>query len=455
MQRILYETAGETEIEGGQGGAAVAKTLDDILLFFLRSDALSHAEGVSDGELLSRFVESRDEVAWDALVRRHGPMVWGVCRRVLGHTQDAEDAFQTTFIVLVRRAASVRPSGGVGNWLYGVARQTAVKAKALAVRRATREKQVVALPEVGVTGPEPEGGVRQVLDRELGLLPDKYRAPIVLCDLEGKTFKDAARELGWPEGTLAGRLSRARKLLAERLTRAGAVSSAGLVVLGLSEAASAGPVPPSLVTSAITAGWQVAAGEPAFGLSPAVVALTQEVLRAMFIPKLKLLAGVLLVGAMTLAGAAISARHPGAAPDEPKKSAVPTSPSKGGDALGDPAKDGPGGNTKVRELQKERLALLRQLADQLTAANKRGETSVASVLEAQREVLAAELELCETGKERFAVLEKRVELAKEIEKATEKAVEARAVSAADLLRAKANRLQAEIELEKAKAVLPK
>ena len=146
--------------------------------------------------MLSRLIERRDEVAWDALVRRHGPMVWGVCRRILGHTQDAEDAFQTTFIVLVRRAGSINPRNGVANWLYGVARQTAVKARATAARRGAREKQMPVLPEVGAADPAPDE-LRSLLDRELSRLPDKYRAPLVLCDLEGKTFKDAARELGW------------------------------------------------------------------------------------------------------------------------------------------------------------------------------------------------------------------------------------------------------------------
>ncbi|MBX9626082.1 MAG: sigma-70 family RNA polymerase sigma factor [Gemmataceae bacterium] len=431
----------------------MAKTLDDILVYLLRSDALRHSEGVPDGDLLGRFIERRDEVAWDALVRRHGPMVWGVCRRILGHTQDAEDAFQTTFVVLVRRAASISPRGGVGNWLYGVARQTAVKARATAARRGARERQVAVLPEPGVTDPPPDD-LRPVLDRELGRLPDKYRAPIVLCDLGGKTFKDAARELGWPEGTLSGRLSRARKLLADRLTRAGAVPPAGVAVLGVGEAAG-GDVPPPLVTSAITAGWRVAAGQPMSGLAPAVATLTEEVLRAMFIPKLKLVAGVLLVGTMTLTGVAISARHSGSAPDEPKK-ANPPEPPKAANAPQDPPPRGqPGGNAKIRELQQERLALLQQLADWMTEAYKGGQVPLTTVLEAQREVNAAELELCETHQERLAVLERKAELAKEIEKNTEKSVQAHSVPRANLLKARANRLQAEIELEKEKAARPK
>lgn len=431
----------------------MSKTLDDILVYFLRSDAGLHSEGASDGDLLGRFIEQRDETAWDALVRRHGPMVWGVCRRILGHTQDAEDAFQATFIVLVRRAASVNPRSGVANWLYGVARQTAVKARAMAARRGAREKQLPVLPEVGVADPAPDD-LRLLLDRELSRLPDKYRAPIVLCDLEGRTFKEAAQELGWPEGTLSGRLSRARKLLADRLTRAGAVLSTGAAVLGVGEVASGGDVPPPLITSAITAGWRVAAGQPMSGLTP-VVALTHEVLRAMFVPKLKLFACVLLVGTMTLTGVAISARHSGTAPDEPKKTAAPD-PPKGANAPNDqPPKDKAGGSTKVRELQKERLALLRQVADWTTEAYKGGRFELLAVLEARREVIAAELELCETHKERLAILEKAAELAKDIEKNTEKLAEARNAARTELLKARANRLQAEIELEKEKAAQPK
>lgn len=431
----------------------MAKTLDDILVYLLRSDALLHSEGTSDGDLLGRFIERRDEVTLDALVRRHGPMVWGVCRRILGHAQDAEDAFQTTFIVLVRRAAAVHPRSGVANWLYGVACQTAVKARAMAVRRGAREKQVPVLPEAGVTDPAPDE-LRFLLDRELSRLPDKYRAPIVLCDLEGKTFKDAARELGWPEGTFSGRLSRARKLLAERLTRAGAVLSTGVAVLGVGEVAAGGDVPPPLVTSAITVWWRVAAGQPMSGLAPPVSTLTEEVLRAMLVMKLKLVPGVLLVGVLMLTGVAISARHSETAPDEPKR-ATPPEPPKAANAPQDPPLKGqPGGTTRIRELQKERLALLREMADQTNTAYKGGQTPLAAVLEAQREVNAAELELCETNKERIAVLEKKVELAKEAEKATEQQVRARVSTQASLLRARANRLQAEIELEKEKAARP-
>src|SRR5271165_4953421 len=138
----------------------------------------------SDGQLLASFVARRDEAAFAALVCRHGQMVFGVCQRVLHHAQDAEDAFQATFLVLARKAGSVVPRELVGNWLYGVAYRTALKAKAVAARRRVRERQVVEMPEP----PAPSGDVwpdlRPLLDRELERLPEKYRVPVVLCDLE-------------------------------------------------------------------------------------------------------------------------------------------------------------------------------------------------------------------------------------------------------------------------------
>src|SRR5262245_29114727 len=140
--------------------------------------------GETDGELLERFVRHWDGAAVEALVRRHAPMVWGVCRRILRNHHDAEDAFQTVFVVLVRRAASVVPREAVADWLYGVARQTALKARQMLAKR--KERQVDA-PEPAA--PEPDGwrDREPLLDRELAALPEKYRVPIVLCDLEGRT----------------------------------------------------------------------------------------------------------------------------------------------------------------------------------------------------------------------------------------------------------------------------
>src|SRR5262245_11158674 len=165
--------------------------------------ATPHQDGASltDAQLLACFIEERNEAAVAALVKRHGPMVWGVCRRLLSNHHDAEDAFQATFLVLVRRAASVWPREMIASWLYGVARQTALKARATAAKRRGREAQVQAMPEPAVDQGPPDD-LRALLDQELCRLPEKYRA-VVLCDLEGVTRKEAARRLRLPEGTVA------------------------------------------------------------------------------------------------------------------------------------------------------------------------------------------------------------------------------------------------------------
>jgi RNA polymerase sigma factor (sigma-70 family) len=264
----------------------------------LRADLGPNEEGMTDGELLARFVRSRDQDALAALVRRHALMVWGVCRRLLNH-HDAEDAFQATFLVLVRKATSV-PGQTVANWLYGVARQTAIRLRATAAKRGRRETPVENMPEPTV--PEVRDADLQVaVDAELSRLPDHYRGVIVLCDLEGMTRKEAARQLGIPEGSVASRLARARALLAKRLNKRGVVFS-GSVAAVLSGSASA-TTPPALVASTIKAASLLAAGQAAGVVSTKVAALTEGVVKAMFLTKLKAVSVVLLVIA-ALSGAA-------------------------------------------------------------------------------------------------------------------------------------------------------
>jgi RNA polymerase sigma factor (sigma-70 family) len=263
----------------------------------LRSATLRQDEaGLTDGQLLGRFIEQRDEAAVAALVRRHGPMVWGVCRRILRAHHDAEDAFQATFLVLIRKAGSVRKREMVGNWLYGVAHQTALRARATAAKQVARERQVVDMPEPAVKEPAASCGLQAVLDQELSRLPEKYRVGIVLCDLEGKTRKVVARQLGLPEGTLAGRLTRGRAMLAKRLARHGLAVSGGTLAAVLSHQAASACVPTSVVTSTIKAVALVAAGQTAAGMiSAKAIALTEGVLKAMLISKLKAVMTVLFV----------------------------------------------------------------------------------------------------------------------------------------------------------------
>ena len=207
---------------------------------------LQDLDASSDGQLLERFVKDQDEHAFELLLERHGPLVLGVCRRVLRQTQDAEDAFQATFVVLLRKAGSIRPRDMVGNWLYGVAFRTALKAKALAAKRTLKEKQGNPMNRHASPSSDVWQDVQAVLDEELERLPDKYRSLIVFCDLQGLSRKVVAQRLAIPEGTLSSRLATARKLLAERLTRRGITMSAGALAALISENLVSATVPGAL-----------------------------------------------------------------------------------------------------------------------------------------------------------------------------------------------------------------
>jgi RNA polymerase sigma factor (sigma-70 family) len=281
----------------GLGAGAMPTGQSSTILPPLRRAALRRdGGGLSDAQLLDYFVERHDEAAFEALVRRHGPMVLGVCRRVLGCAHDAEDAFQATLLVLARKAASVVPRELVGSWLHGVARRTALRARAGNRRRREHEKQVRAMAR---PGSEPDAARQELLallDQEVGRLPALYRAAVVLCDLEGRGRKEAARQLGVPEGTLSSRLATARRLLAARLARRGlALSGAALATVLATEAAA---VPPALVTSTVKAATAFAAGQAAGLISARVAALAGGVLKAMSMTKLTIATVVLLAAAV-------------------------------------------------------------------------------------------------------------------------------------------------------------
>jgi RNA polymerase sigma factor (sigma-70 family) len=281
------------------------------LLQHLRANGLRlRAETESDGQLLDRFLDRRDDAAFEALVARLGPVVWAVCRRMLPDPADADDAFQATFLVLARKGRSVVPRDRVGNWLYGVAYHAARKARADRARRRDKEQRAAAMAETHALDPRPTADLAAHIDRELGRLPAKYRAPVVLCDLEGKTRQEAARHLGWPEGTVAGRLARARAMLARRLSRYAPGVSAAAVAVALADPAGA-LGPPAGVLQATR---QRVLGPPA-ELSPRVAALSDGVMRAMLVRKLQAVAvGLGLVLAAGLAVGAVAARSK---PDPP------------------------------------------------------------------------------------------------------------------------------------------
>jgi RNA polymerase sigma factor (sigma-70 family) len=285
---------------------------------------------LSDRDLLGRFLGQRDTEAFAALVRRHGPTVLGVCRRVLGHAQDAEDAFQATFLALARRARSIAKQDSLGSYLYGVAYRVALKARADAARRRRHERQAALAADAQATADTTADDLRPIVDEEVNRLPDKYRRPIVLCYFEGKTYQEAARVLGWPAGTAAARLARARTLLRSRLALRGLAPAVGTVAALLAEGTA--PAADVCLLADATAGAAVrfAAHPAAAGVSSRVIALTEGVVKAMLVRKMKTLAGVFLAVGLTCGGAGVF-RHfaepaPAAAAEQPSAPAPTRSP---------------------------------------------------------------------------------------------------------------------------------
>jgi RNA polymerase sigma factor (sigma-70 family) len=259
----------------------------------------------SDAELLERFVAGQDEAAFAALMRRHGPMVLAVCRRVLRHEQDAEDACQAAFLVLARQAGSIRKRESVSSFLHGVAYRIAAHLRLDTARRRAREVPAVDMPQ-------PEGAdvswreVRAILDEELARLPLHYRTPVLLCYLEGLTRDEAAGRLGWGLGTLRGRLERGREMLRTRLTRRGlTLSSALLSTLAMQESALAA-LPSALVADTTRAALLAAGGQSTAGaVSTQVVALSEGAVTAMSTSRLSIVAVILLTLGLAGAGAGL------------------------------------------------------------------------------------------------------------------------------------------------------
>jgi RNA polymerase sigma factor (sigma-70 family) len=261
----------------------------------------------TDRELLERFVRTRDDAAFAAIVERHGPMVLGVCRRVLPNPEDADDAFQATFLVLVHKADSLLDPDLLAGWLYGVAYRTAQNARAEAARRSQHERRATPV----LNDAETEESMQRLLallDEELQRLPEKYRAPLVLCYLEGKTHVEAARQLGWPVGSMSARLARGRTMLKNRLT---ARQQALLVALfaGVWESkARAAQVPRPLADATVQSAVGLAReeGRRRAAPSPSVSALVAESLRTLSAGKRGGVAAVLLViGAAVAIGSGI------------------------------------------------------------------------------------------------------------------------------------------------------
>jgi RNA polymerase sigma factor (sigma-70 family) len=235
--------------------------------------------GLTDAQLLESFIVRRDEVAFEELLRRHGPLVLGVCHRILGEANAADDAFQATFLVLVRKAASIVPPSGVGPWLYGVARRTALKARSLAARRYHAERAAASIRPQTMPSCDLDRELRHLFDEEIGHLPGKYRDPLVLCLLQGRSRKEAAGLLGWSEGTLSGRLARAKDLLGRRLRRRGVALAGAALLTRLAESATVAQVPRDLALATVKTAMSFVVPALATTVSNPIVALTETVMK--------------------------------------------------------------------------------------------------------------------------------------------------------------------------------
>jgi RNA polymerase sigma factor (sigma-70 family) len=252
---------------------------------------------VPDQELLGRFVDHSDEAAFAALVQRHGDMVLGVCRRVLHDAHHADDAWQATFLVLARKAASVRQRQSVGSWLHGVAFHAAANMKRNLARRRAHERLAIGQHTAGAAA-ESWRDEWYILDEELQRLPERLKMPLVLCYLQGKTQDEAARELGWSTSTLRGRLNRGRRLLRLRLTRRGLTLSTALAATLVSSESGLASLPSSLPATVVKAAVLSARGQAVAGLiSPAIITLAEGVVEVM---KTKQQIGIVIVMVVSL-----------------------------------------------------------------------------------------------------------------------------------------------------------
>jgi RND family efflux transporter MFP subunit len=292
------------------------RKLFGIIRYLQQLTGSASGSSLGDAELLERYVRHGDEAAFELLLWRHGVLVLNVCRRVLNHEDDIEDAFQATFLTFVRKAPAIVQRGSVASWLYKVAYRVALEARARRRKTAAREQGGGASWAVQVPADATWDDLRPILDEELSRLPERLRRPVVLCYLEGKTNEEAARELGCPAGTIYSRLSRGRDLLRHRLLRRGVALSAAALSAALAEhAAHAIPTVP-LVTMTRRAALFFAAGQAAGArVSPRVTTLAEGVLRTMLVSKLKMAALMLLVFGLLAAGGAWTQHALKAAPE--------------------------------------------------------------------------------------------------------------------------------------------
>jgi len=425
--------------------------------------------GLSDGELLDRFLSGRDEageLAFEALVTRHGPMVLRVCHNLLDDPHDLHDAFQAVFLVLARRGGAIRSRESIGSWLYGVAVRVGARARVTAIRRRVRDRRTTQAAQAIAAAVTREDDIlsierndgAEVVHQEVSRLPEKYRAPIVLCYLEGLTHDEAAARLSWPVGTVRSRLSRARETLRNRLNRRGVTASIAIgpvsawlagervatsATVATAAAASCSTIPKELPAAVARIVSRIAAGQTPAAASLSVTSLTlaRGVLKTMMLKKLTVIACALFpLGLIVLGGGAFLAQKskaqdqapPAAASAQDARPAAKTDPPK-------PA--------EVDPLVQQLLEAARQRVEAQRAFYEEGRITVDRFVDACQQLEIVELKTAKSDAEQLAIRQRHVGRLKEIETREKADLNLGRGTVADVAEVTFRRLQAELDLK--------
>ncbi|HEY7310123.1 MAG TPA: RNA polymerase sigma factor [Gemmataceae bacterium] len=375
------------------------------------------ADRLRDDQLLERFVADRDQGAFELLLWRHGPMVLGVCRRVLPTAHDAEDAFQATWLTFVKKAGSIVHRAAVGSWLYQVAHRVALRARQTRAKRSEREivdvHTLAVAPAEDIVEP---GELGRVLDEEVNRLPARQRVAFVLCCLEGRTGEEAARELGCPPGTVSSRLTRARERLRQRLIRRGIAPAVAAATGAAAGDAWSYPVSAMLADTTLKAALLFSSGKAAGGaLTPQAVLLAEGVLRAMFVTKLKIAAALVLTAAVLATGGIWTHRTLTAAPQEKEKPAPAAEPPAQPPKPAPKAEAVPAARKVPKELLEKRLEVVQTVYKQNQARTRSGQGLPVELLSWSERWLDAELALRDKKADRIAAFKAHVERTRELE----------------------------------------
>jgi RNA polymerase sigma factor (sigma-70 family) len=420
--------------------------------------------GMTDGQLLERFMAGRDEageLAFETLVTRHGPLVMRVCRNVLDDPHDIHDAFQAVFLVLARRANAIRHRQSVGSWLYGVAVRVSARARVTAIRRHIRDRRtmgaaeaiVAVVPNQDDTSPIERNEHAEVVHQELSRLPERYRAPVVLCYLEGLTHDEAAARLSWPVGTVRSRLARARDRLRNRLTRRGVSAPASIGpmatwlvgdpvastrLLATVSATSCAPISRELLTSIARA---VGRTTGATSVPSTSLLLAQGVLNTMLFKKLFIIACAFLpLGTIVFGGGALLIRK-----SQAQDQRAPLKPATL-DALA-PEKATAPKPPEIDPLLQQSVDAARNRLDAQKAFYEEGRITLDRFIDACRELEAAQLMVAQTDAERTAIKQRHVELLIEIQNREQAELAVGRGTSSDVSEAMQRRAQAQAELK--------